>query len=87
MSAFLAIVSILSYLFAAFAFVLAFSGSDIQFILAGVFATCGTVAATGVAIVNRLDAITRNGNQSPAAEAPRSAPGKFDKAGNLIVEK
>lgn len=56
---FLSIVAGLSYLIAGFAFVFAFGASDVQFILAGVFAICGTVAAAGGGIIERLDQLKK----------------------------
>lgn len=59
MITFLALVAGLSYLLAGFAFVLAFGASDIQFILSGVFAICGTVAAAGGGIIERIDQLKK----------------------------
>jgi hypothetical protein len=78
MIGFLAVVAVLSYLFSAFAFFLAFGGSDIQFILAGVFATCGTCAAAGGAIAERVDAVAallRTSLPKPATPDTLSAEG------------
>lgn len=90
MASFLGIVAVLSYLFAGLAFVAAFGASDVQFILAGVFAIVGTVAATGTAIVNRLDALVANTRKAepkpePGEATPAISDGpQFDHAGNLI---
>lgn len=59
MTTILAIITVLSYLFGAMAFLLAAGHSDIQYILAGVYFICGTVALAGIGIVNALDNVKR----------------------------
>lgn len=82
MAGFLGLVAVISYLFAGFIFLVAFGASDIQFILAGVFATCGTVAAAGAAVVSRLDMIDiRLRLQAKPAETPSSGPSSEELAG------
>ena len=55
MTVVLGIIAVISILFSAAAAMSAFAGgTDIQWVLAGVFATCATVALTGIAICSRL---------------------------------
>ena len=55
MRTFLMVVSVTSYVIAIVAFVGGLAHSDMQLVLAGVFATCGTVAFAGAAVIERLE--------------------------------
>lgn len=76
MVGFLGLVGALSYLLAAFAFISAFNASDIQIILSGVFATCGTVAIAGAAMLHRLGQIANDTAviRANAATEPTAPP-------------
>ena len=55
MRTFLIVVSVTAYVIAIFAFFGGLAHSDMQIVLAGVFATCGTVAFVGAAVIERLE--------------------------------
>lgn len=55
MVGFLTLVAVLAYIMATIAFLTALTATDIQFILAGVYATCGTVAAGCAGIISQLE--------------------------------
>lgn len=78
---FLQVVAVLSYLFAIAVFLLALNASDIQFILSGVAATCGTCAAAGAAIAARLDTLTVALKDSSPAPRTAAGPSKEELAG------
>lgn len=59
MAVFLGLIAALAYLITFIGVAAAIDGTDIQWILAGIYATCGTVAAAGAAIVARLDTLKR----------------------------
>ncbi len=66
MVVFLGLVAVLSYLVAAFSILAAAAhGTDIQLILSGVCATCGTVAAAGCTVIRRLDSLIQHQKTAP----------------------
>jgi len=62
---FLGIVAVIAYLISAATFAIALTASDIQLILSGVFATCGTVAAGCAAIISHLKSVANEIRVAP----------------------